>query len=93
MEAGVTLADHVQVGKLSSGDPLETRRELYLRNVSSKDLAKKVAAMEEPEEDALPATRSEGDTISFHRCATAALSRSTVESWVLLRLSVHVCAG
>lgn len=60
-----------QVGKLSSGDPLATRRELYLRNVSSKDLAQKVSSLEEPEDDALPATRHEGDTIAFHRYVTA----------------------
>lgn len=57
------------MGKLSSGDPLETRRQLYMRNVSSKDLDKKVGRLEEPEEDAEPATRNEGNTIAFHRSA------------------------
>lgn len=57
----------LQVNKLSSGDPLATRRELYLRNVSSKDLQAKVDAQEELEADATPPTRHQGDVVSFDR--------------------------
>jgi hypothetical protein len=56
----------VQVKKLSSGDPLTTHRELYLRNVSSKEL-KFSGSEEEPDEDLAPAHRQEGDTIAFDK--------------------------
>ena len=55
-----------QVKKLSSGDPLTTHRELYLRNVSSKEL-KFSGSEEEPDEDLAPAHRQEGDTIAFDK--------------------------
>jgi len=54
------------VKKLSSGDPLTTHRELYLRNVSSKEL-KFSGSEEEPDEDLAPAHRQEGDTIAFDK--------------------------
>ncbi|DBB16523.1 TPA: hypothetical protein ACH3X3_014788 [Trebouxia sp. C0006] len=57
-----------QVKKLSSGDPLTTHRELYLRNVSSKEL-KFSGSEEEPDEDLAPAHRQEGDTIAFDKVA------------------------
>lgn len=53
------------VSKLSTGDGAATRRELYLRNVSSGNLA---AA---PEEDVPPATRLTGDAIKFSRYISA----------------------
>ena len=56
----------VQVKKLSSGDPLTTHRELYLRNVSSKEL-KFNGSEDEPEVDLAPANRQQGDTISFDK--------------------------
>ena len=56
----------VQVKKLSSGDLLTTHRELYLRNVSSKEL-KFSGSEEEPDEDLAPAHRQEGDTIAFDK--------------------------
>ncbi len=52
--------------KLSSGDALTTHRELYLRNVSSKEL-KFRGSEEEPEEDLAPANRQEGNTIAFDK--------------------------
>ncbi len=55
-----------QVKKLSSGDALTTHRELYLRNVSSKEL-KFRGSEEEPEEDLAPANRQEGNTIAFDK--------------------------
>ena len=55
-----------QVKKLSSGDTLTTHRELYLRNVSSKELIFSGSG-EQPEEDLQPANRQEGDTIAFDR--------------------------
>lgn len=55
-----------QVKKLSSGDPLTTHRELYLRNVSSKEL-KFSGSEEEPDEDLAPAHRQEGNTIAFDK--------------------------
>ena len=58
----------VQVGKLSSGDPLTTHRELYMRNVSSKDLALNLNGSEdEPDQELPPAVRQQGDTIAFDR--------------------------
>lgn len=56
----------MQVRKLSSGDPLTTHRELYLRNVSSKEL-KFNGSEGEPEEDLAPANRQQGDTIAFDK--------------------------
>jgi len=56
----------VQVKKLSSGDPLTTHRELYLRNVSSKEL-KFSGSEEEPDEDLAPPHRQEGNTIAFDK--------------------------
>ena len=55
--------------KLSSGDPLTTHRELYLRNVSSKELHFN-GSEEEPEKDQPPATRQQGDVITFDRYAS-----------------------
>lgn len=57
-----------QVKKLSSGDALTTHRELYLRNVSSKEL-KFSGSEEEPDEELGPAHRQEGNTIAFDKVA------------------------
>ena len=56
----------VQVKKLSSGDPLTTHRELYLRNVSSKDLNFN-GSEEQPDESLPPANRHQSDTIAFDK--------------------------
>ena len=55
--------------KLSSGDPLTTHRELYMRNVSSKELHFN-GSEEEPEQDQPPANRQQGDVITFDRYAS-----------------------
>ena len=54
--------------KLSSGDPLTTHRELYLRNVSSKELHFN-GSEEESEQEQPPGNRQQGDVISFDRYA------------------------
>lgn len=59
----------VQVKKLSSGDPLTTHRELYLRNVSSKELRFN-GSEEEPEQEQPPANRQQGDVITFDKYAS-----------------------
>lgn len=53
--------------KLSSGDPLTTHRELYLRNVSSKELHFN-GSEEEPEQG--PTNRQQGDVITFDKYAS-----------------------
>ncbi|KAL3151953.1 hypothetical protein ABBQ32_001078 [Trebouxia sp. C0010 RCD-2024] len=55
-----------QVKKLSSGDPLTTHRELYLRNVSSKELHFN-GSEEEPEQAS--SSRQQGDVITFDKVA------------------------
>ena len=62
-----------QVKKLSTGDPLTTHRELYLRNVSSKELQFNGSG-EEPDENLPPANRQHGDTIAFDKCASTWLA-------------------
>lgn len=57
-----------QVKKLSTGDPLTTHRELYLRNVSSKELQFNGSG-EEPDENLRPANRQHGNTIAFDKVA------------------------
>lgn len=52
--------------KLSSGDPLTTHRELYLRNVSSKELHFN-GSEEEPEQAS--SSRQQGDVITFDKYA------------------------
>ena len=52
--------------KLSSGNPLETHRELYLRNVSSKELKFNGS---EGDENLPPANRQQGDTIAIDKSA------------------------
>ncbi len=49
------------VNRLSCGDPVETRRELYLRNLSSGNLRDKV------DEDVPQPQRHVGDIIKFNR--------------------------
>ena len=50
------------VNRLSSGDPVETRRELYLRNLSSGNLRDKL------DENVPKPARHMGEIIKFHRC-------------------------
>ena len=50
------------VSRLSSGDPLSTHRELYLRNISSGNLSESKDG-----EDLLEPQRHQGDLIKFHR--------------------------
>ena len=45
---------------------MTTHRELYLRNVSSKELIFNGSG-EQPDEDLPPANRQEGDTIAFDK--------------------------
>lgn len=57
----------MQMKKLSSGDPLTTHRELYLRNVSSKELKFNGGKEEEGEEGLPAANRQQGDIIAFDK--------------------------
>ena len=52
------------VNRLSCGDPVETRRELYLRNLSSGNLRDKV------DEDVPQPQRHVGDIIKFNRLSS-----------------------
>lgn len=82
--------------KLSSGDPLTTHRELYLRNVSSKELRFN-GSEEEPEQEQPPANRQQGDVITFDKYAppasqTQSERKGCVIAWVAEgSLLIHIC--
>lgn len=63
------------VNRLSCGDPVETRRELYLRNLSSGNLRDKV------DEDVPQPQRHTGDIIKFNRYSHLCRKLGMLAQW------------